>query len=126
MKEDIANLWTQALESGKYDQCRGALKRVEESGYGCGYCCLGVLCELYREENEDAVWVHDDYGDGERFFVEDEAESAVLPHVVREWSGLALPDGWITSEGRSLASLNDEGASFLQIAELIRKHREEL
>ena len=40
--------WLEALESGKYGQTRGTLKRSE------GFCCLGVVCELF----DSSKWAH--------------------------------------------------------------------
>lgn len=36
--------WLKALRSGKYEQGRGRLQRVEDGSRQ--YCCLGVLCEV--------------------------------------------------------------------------------
>lgn len=43
MKEKVKNLWVEALRSGKYKQGKLALKTED------GYCCLGVLCDIYAK-----------------------------------------------------------------------------
>lgn len=45
--------WIAALRSGDYKQSRGQLRTTERSdGLGReGYCCLGVLCDVYRKEH---------------------------------------------------------------------------
>lgn len=52
MKPDIAKKWTEALRSGEYEQCTLQLKKGE------GFCCLGVLTDLYIKEHEDARWAN--------------------------------------------------------------------
>lgn len=46
MKKRIKNLWVKALKSGEYKQGTDFLKN------GNKYCCLGVLCDLYRKEHK--------------------------------------------------------------------------
>jgi hypothetical protein len=41
--------WVTALRSTKYRQVRGAL-REQLPGKHVGYCCLGVLCDVAKEE----------------------------------------------------------------------------
>lgn len=41
MNAAVAKKWVAALRSGKYQQGRGALRRLDNT-----YCCLGVLCEI--------------------------------------------------------------------------------
>lgn len=42
--------WLEALESGEYNQCVGALWRIDDDGKK-GYCCLGVATELLDSES---------------------------------------------------------------------------
>ncbi len=43
--------WIAALRSGDYRQNRGSLRRmVDETNFG--YCCLGVLCEVLKEDKK--------------------------------------------------------------------------
>lgn len=41
MNKGIKDRWITALRSEKYSQTKGNLRDDE------GYCCLGVLCDLY-------------------------------------------------------------------------------
>ena len=41
MKREVAELWVEALRSGKYSQTKAYLQDKES------YCCLGVLCKIY-------------------------------------------------------------------------------
>lgn len=45
MKKEWADKWIKALRSGEYKQTTGMLNKNNES-----VCCLGVLCELWRQE----------------------------------------------------------------------------
>ncbi len=45
MDPEIKKLWIEALRSGEYEQCIGALHDAT------GYCCIGVLRELVVPDN---------------------------------------------------------------------------
>lgn len=115
---DNAKAWVAALRSGEFKQGMGALREGDE------FCCLGVACELAAREGItnaeeppsdpliDNIW---HYG----------GENGVLPPEVTEWLGLrtncgAWQEGII---GGSLASQNDNGASFDEIAAIIESER---
>jgi hypothetical protein len=126
MDQHVAERWTQALRSGKYKQARGRLKDGPEY-----FCCLGVLCDLYREEQGKGEWVTPKYCESSQFEVEcdglKEVEGVVLPDSVREWAGMETHDGYLEgTQDTSLASLNDRGVKFPQMADLIEKQWEVL
>jgi hypothetical protein len=122
MKKEIMQDWVKALRSGEYKQGQEALK------IGDSYCCLGVLCDLYRKNVEGAPeWDSlDDYMN----------MLAALPAAVQEWAGMKTNDGmYPTDEGSSrfLVTDNDgdpdhsqEPKSFAEIADIIEAHGEEL
>lgn len=101
--------WLKALESGKFKQGKGALKRPNNS-----YCCLGVACEIFKPASMEAV------SDGDA--VSFNGYISFPPEII--WQSLALyaNDG---SAGKGAASplfrLNDDGKRFKAIAALIRK-----
>lgn len=106
--------WAEALESGKYAQTKGALRDRN------GYCCLGVACDLYAKDTGEA-WKKD--ADGYQFLY----NVGSLPQQVCEWLGLKdhgfgtyCGQFWVGGGIDSLAGRNDGGASFQEIAELIR------
>lgn len=113
MKKEIADMWVEALRSGKYRQGQGGLRSSR------GYCCLGVLCDLatshivlqIREFNSVLFY--------------DGAE-AYPPDSVRHWSGLQSLAGDYDSKKFSLVGQNDGGASFETVAALIEKNWENL
>lgn len=47
-KIELVKKWIAALRSGEYKQGRDAL--VQKTGKGLRYCCLGVLCDISKDE----------------------------------------------------------------------------
>ena len=80
-KERI-KLWVEALRSGKYQQGRRALRTLDNK-----YCCLGVACEVYREQTGDGDWREaDEYVSFHPS--EGNKGTALLPSAVQKWFGL--------------------------------------
>jgi len=109
MKKRIKALWKQALNSGQYKQTINSLKDKN------GFCCLGVLCDLYSRENAIA-WDKTSL-QIDKFL----GETDYLPEEVSKWAGLPnkspavdTPIGY-----RDLSYLNDSKTPFKQIAEYI-------
>jgi hypothetical protein len=124
MKADIKTKWVAALRSGKYEQTLSMLRNNE------GFCCLGVLCDLYSKET-GVGWFHSP-GEGYAMHGNDNT----LPIEVRAWAQLADEFGGYvhveTNEGgathppylatTSLTELNDRwGYDFRQIADVIEQ-----
>ena len=107
MNPSIKQIWLNALRSGKYEQGQGSLN---ENGK---FCCLGVLTDLYIRETNQEWEVH--YGNCFAF----EDSFCFLPPSVQEWAKL---DNAPRVNGFSLPMLNDEGASFEELASLIEEH----
>lgn len=119
MNENVKK-WVAALESGEFQQVKGFLRAGDQ------YCCLGVACELYRREVGGVHWR--DIG-GEHLGVKElcldfgGSASSWLPTQVREWLELRTTNGHFArpeETPNSLASLNDKGATFKEIAAVIR------
>jgi hypothetical protein len=120
MDPEVKAKWVAALRSGEYDQAQSGL-RVDQSQSGgeIGYCCLGVLCELYRREHPGAVWI-----DTGRFVPVPETGGRYnyAPPEVADWAGIDEDgDARVIDRGltRNVSNLNDAGQSFAQIADLI-------
>jgi len=124
MKADIKTKWVAALRSGEYEQTRAVLR---SNG---GFCCLGVLCDLYSKET-GIPW-EPDYG--LQFTMH--GLSGVLPHEVRRWAELPHENGAFMAVSRrygedddaavwhsvSLTELNDNWMyDFHQIADVIEQ-----
>jgi hypothetical protein len=122
MNKEIADLWADALESGKYEQTREMLR------HGGGYCCLGVLCDISGQ----GAW------DGDFYVAGDGASHTRPPYLVTQWAGMNsdYPEGKLKEWKRSddwagvdtfLTGLNDHlKYDFKQIASVIREHWQEL
>lgn len=121
---EVKTKWVKALRSKKYKQTDGVLKNED------GYCCLGVLCDVYRKDLK--LKPHKIWDDEYNFIVKkgkdggcDEVEDATLPPDVAVWAGLKGPkrsDPTVTYDKRrlSLSQLNDsEGLTFEAIADII-------
>lgn len=118
MKPEIKQRWIQALRSGHYSQTQKNL-RTEN-----GYCCLGVLCDLYAQDHSDAVWVDNGiHNDGIKVysFMTTVSHALQLPEQVMAWSGLSdyNPTVIIHNTEYAIAGVNDGGTTFDEIADLI-------
>lgn len=115
--------WVAALRSGSYTQGKRVLRM------GNCYCCLGVACEVFRQDTGQGEWVEME-GVGIlppifEFKMEGDRESAILPKAVTAYLGLpSTPPRTVsfnpTINGFTLADHNDEmGATFDDIARMI-------
>jgi hypothetical protein len=131
MNPEIKKAWVKALRSGEYAQSTGALCNLKNVGtesrdeYAVkGYCCLGVLTDL-AVKAEVAQWERSGDGlpvQGVRETIEpgiNTVVTALLPQNVMDWAGLEQTNPLI--RGKSLASMNDEGKSFEEIADVIEE-----
>lgn len=115
MNPQVKEKWVNALRSGNYKQTTGNLYEP-----GVGYCCLGVLTDLYLKE-KGFEWDTTESSTGWVCF-EDEFE--FLTDSVRDWAGLedncgTYEDDVIEGGLFCLSSMNDGGASFGEIADFI-------
>jgi hypothetical protein len=112
MNPEIKEKWINALRSEEYQQTQDNLKTDE------GYCCLGVLCDIYAKENNV---------DWEKDFDEYTMFGYVrkLPHHVVKWAGLNSQSPEVKDDNGNyvfLINLNDTGSTFREIAGLIEKN----
>lgn len=115
MKQDVADLWVDALRSGIYPQGK------EQLGSAAGFCCLGVLCDLYL-----AFHPNDEGWNSEHIHYRFHDETGYPPESVVEWSGMGTRSGEVPGDKSSLAQMNDRGGSFDVISEFIEKYVNEL
>lgn len=109
--------WLQALESGKYEQCK------DELWDGDGYCCLGVACAIdgYKKDTRNPMLK------GHFLNHNNHSIGGSLDNRLRDKLSLREGNGMLkkmhTDGGvrlKALASMNDSGWSFKQIAAYIR------
>ena len=129
MNSQVKEKWIDALRSGKYEQGSEKLRSVT------GYCCLGVLCDLYSQE-QDTEWefrgITETNLQPQDYWYFD-GESEFLPDSVREWAGMAVKnpqvrvditedeceDDWFYHD--EIANLNDSGYTFEELSKLIQE-----
>jgi len=119
MNSTVKRLWVRALRSGKYHKATGELRREN------AFCCLGVLCDLYRLKTKKGSW--EKKSSGWKFL----GRGGALPIAVQKWAKLESRDPMILpltmkdTGSITLSGLNDMGSpvySFKDIAALIEKH----
>jgi len=115
-----AEKWVEALRSGRFSQTQGRLLLWDNAQ---SFCCLGVACELYREEVGSLDWL----GTEKPHVFQILGEEGILPLVVMEWLGLNTPKGEFGIDTfNTLIWENDEGTSFEEIANIIESEPEGL
>lgn len=125
MNTQIKEQWVKALRSGEYLQGEGCLRSGKEGERK--FCCLGVLCDLYKKSKRRGKWVKP-AEDCDRFVLPSGDESEIeLPDPVVEWAGLEDQDPIIN--GHWLSRWNDEvvetefkRADFHKIADMIEEY----
>lgn len=113
MLNENAKKWVAALRSGEFKQGRQSLRSAKDE-----FCCLGVACELATREGVIASPHLDEHGIEYRYA----GSVAILPPDVQNWLGISKKLGQYTDangDSSSLASQNDGGSTFAQIADLI-------
>lgn len=118
--------WIDALRSGEFNQCTGALGKLDPEGGGINYCCLGVLATLagaghrFTPDEGEGILVFD-FGDGSE-------DCGIIPLSVRDTIVSDLNLGQLIAETgpgreddlmRTLSSKNDRGATFAEIADYL-------
>lgn len=119
MKKEVADLWIEALRSGKYRQGIGNLN------YKNQFCCLGVLCEVAIA---NGLNVEVELPENTSMMKYDGAKT-ILPSTVQQWAGMRTDGGRRDLENKipSLWELNDNlGYTFNAIANVIESEWETL
>ena len=109
MNQQVKEKWVSALRSGDYEQTQNYLHKED------GFCCLGVLCDLYGKEH-NVVW---ELVNGDTYYAFQD-KKAILPVSVVEWAGVEDENPEICKT--PLSRLNDNGSTFNEIADLIEEH----
>ena len=122
VNQEFKARWLAALRSGEYRQGTGLLRTGDDR-----FCCLGVACDLLVKQGvlPDWRWEVDDNGNGGSWTVQRAAES--LPHQAMQVMGMKTAFGLLPgreiddSNDYALSVLNDYGATFEQIADIIER-----
>lgn len=127
MNPEVKAKWLAALRSGDYAQAKGSLKddlyedeNNPTEATSVGYCCLGVLCELARQEGGVLTSISKSFSGIYNY----DGESGLLPFSVQQWSGLndSSPE-YQNEDGEYiwLTDLNDNGKTFAELADIIEE-----
>lgn len=127
-KERI-RLLVDALRSGKYRQGRGRLARYYKATKKVKYCCLGVACEVARDNGLEMQRTYDAlYNEYNYILSPTDRDSSLLPLGVQEWFGFGSSSPYLKVDQNkffnteSASALNDSrGFSFLQIADAFER-----
>lgn len=95
-------IWVEALRSGQYKQGRDFLCQDNH------YCCLGVANDVFNLQETSNSYLEDTFRE---IGLKTCHGSFILDDNVSEFPGYL-----------SLASMNDKGCSFLEIADAIEKY----
>ena len=129
MNEQVKDIWVKALRSSDYTQGRLFLHLAETKHTPESFCCLGVLCDLSLKNSSLPIIRTANEEEG---IVRYDRSSEGLPLSVMSWAGVKFsnPDVVVVNDFKdkttSLAELNDGGASFLEIADIIEKNWENM
>ena len=142
MKPEIKKMWIDALRSGEYKQAFTMLMKFktdedlinnhyvpnETELKDASYCCLGVLCDLYRKTTGENLW--------KKGFADFQFDnrSGTLPSKVRIWAELPTSNPLVKVNENEMsklkpdlnkvgiAAINDVlGYNFNQIADIIEE-----
>lgn len=113
LDDDVRKNWLIALRSDKYEQGGAALRQVSfvnpDEPDALRYCCLGVLADItdddWRVSTDNSNSFQSHLTLGVNFLNNEFAESIHLEYV----------------DQRLLASMNDAGINFLDIADMIER-----
>ena len=103
MDSKIKKLWLDALRSGKYPQTQGYLRSSKRDDRPEGFCCLGVLCDLFQKDTGKGRWQSKDseeqYGRLFKLSSKDLGSSydsqdldCTLNRLITDWAGLKSTD----------------------------------
>lgn len=131
MNPEVKALWVADLRSGLHAQTKGCLNR------GDSFCCLGRLTDIYINSPANDVGMKWEQADpiessGKMAVYENHSATSFLSTAILKWAGLGRRAGeWVNVDKElsekigliganySLSHLNDQGVTFLQIADII-------
>lgn len=114
-KKHLRLKWLEALESGKYKQAEGRLRRPREDGKSYGYCCLGVLCNIAVQDGV-GTWEKAGSESPTYFTLDGEDDGVGLVYSMQQVVGIEN-----ALQSRLISMNDDEGKSFKEIAKHLRQ-----
>lgn len=121
MNPEVKAKWLEALRSGKYKQGKFMLRNQYD-----GYCCLGVLCDLYGKETGVEFFNTKTNMLGAPIDQYTFLGSPALPgKEVTDWAGLRENNPLVVAKDGNrvnLVTLNDQcDTTFAEIADLVEE-----
>lgn len=113
-KREWQDLWLKTLETTDLKQGRGFLHQVKASDHF--YCCLGIACELYKQEGQLKTKRKDNR-------ISYNGDTAGLPPMVVKAFGFNTSMSDSSGNRPALFQLNDKGKTFKEIAKYVRRNR---
>lgn len=116
VNRERVKLLVDALRSGEYEQCQGALVRTAKDG-SKSYCCLGVATVVALKNGVPSYFKVEDY---------ERRGFTVMPYQVSAWCGFPEDNPWLVTapsgQRASAVHLNDcERYPFDQIADAFER-----
>lgn len=138
-----AKRWLEELRSGKHKQTKGVLQRTRRvrGEEVVSRCCLGVACEIYRQETGIGEWSKSTAERCDLFALPGDAHQVDLPPEVRKFFGIKkavgaevlLPKtvkinakGMFQGNPYCLSGVNDSGVPFPKIADIIEENADKI
>ncbi len=117
IKPEIKKRWVEALRSGEYNQATGSLRSTDPTTLIEGYCCLGVLCDVVKDDpeirsNPDMRWSSNGCFGTQNVEPPFVIDKYVAAGVYRDWTALIERNDGDGGPQRT----------FAQIADLIERH----
>lgn len=119
MNKEWKDKWLTALRSGEYLRGKGRLKYIGITSANDRYCCLGVLCELYKKETGRVKWINGGRDLEITSMLEDHSKyhSYIPDEIIDDLNLLDL------KEMEVLVKMNDSlNKSFVEIADYIEQN----
>jgi len=112
-----AKRWVKALRSGEFKQGQRYLSFQHRDGQQFD-CCLGVACKLFNRDETNTVKLPFENING---IIKYGPSTKLLPEPLHNYLGITTSDGayFINGQRHSLTNKNDNGSSFLDIADII-------
>lgn len=111
LRPEVALALADLLESGEFEQCKGRLRQ------GAKLCAEGALCELCRRETGQGQWIGDVFCAPHSTSLPTHGGGA--PSSVCRWALRSGAKPFVG--GRFLVNLNDQGATFPELARMLRE-----
>lgn len=111
--------WLEALKSGEYKQGKRFLHRITKSNNESSFCCLGVACDLFKEELNINFQLRLNGHDLGGFYNDG---GALPPQKIADHLGLNnILGGSSLKDGNLLTKINDNSNDFNAVIKVLEE-----